>query len=90
MSSTENLYTPLLTSLPSDVLCNKSQDEISQPSTTIVLIPNSTPPVSTIPAVKIIDEVDPLLNEKRRSTETILIANVSRRLRKRKVLHNQL
>jgi len=84
MSSTENLYTPLLTSLPSDVLRNKSHDEISQPSTTIVLIPNSTP------SVKIINEVDPLLNEKRRSTETILIANVSRRLRKRKVLHNQL
>ncbi len=84
MLSTEKLYTPLLTSLPSDVLRNKSQDEISQPSTTIVLIPNSTPPV------KIINEVDPLLNEKRRSTETILITNVSRRLCKRRILHNRL
>jgi hypothetical protein len=90
MSSTENLYTPLLTSLPSDVLRNKSHDEISQPSPTIVLIPNSTPPVSIIPPLKIINEVDPVLNEKRRSTGTILIANVSRRLCKRKILHNQL
>jgi hypothetical protein len=34
--------------------------------------------------------VDPLLNEKRRSTETILITNVSRRLCKRRILHNRL
>lgn len=64
---------------------------------TNILIPKRTQSVSFIPPLMKNDEVisldeydqQPLL-PKRRSTRTILMANVSRRLRQRKALHNRL
>ncbi|CAF0995977.1 unnamed protein product [Adineta steineri] len=89
MSTTDNLHS-------SDILCNKSHSEASLPLTTIVLIPDSTPPVSNISSFETTDEINnegelnPLLNKRRRSTRTSLMADVSRRLYKRKVLYNRL
>ncbi|CAF3950266.1 unnamed protein product [Adineta steineri] len=89
MSTTDNLHSP-------DILCNKSHSEASLLLTTIVLIPESTPPVSNILSFETTDEINnedelnPLLNKRRRSTRTSLMADVSRRLYKRKVLYNRL
>ncbi len=87
----------MLTSYPSDALLyNAMVDENSSSLTSIVLFPNSTPFVSVIPPLitnnEVIDkdELNEPLIKKRRSTRTILMADVSRRLRRRKILHNRL
>lgn len=79
---------------PSDALFyNETIVEKSSPLTRIILFPNSIPPVSIIPQLTTNDEVIELnkpLIEKRRSARTILMADVSRRLGIRKILHNRL
>ncbi len=80
MASSENLRS-------SDQSYNESNDEKFSPLTTIVLMPGSTPP---IPSLEIIDELNQPFLAKRKSTRAILMADVSRRLSRRKLLHQRL
>jgi hypothetical protein len=70
--------------------------DISLPLTTVVSMPDSTMPVSIIPTLETIDEVpskdeltQPFLGRKI-SVRKSFMADVSRRLARRRLLHNRL
>ncbi len=81
------MYSSLLTSVSNDISYNEFDGEISLPTSTTVV---SIPLLDTNNEMIDNDEFNQLLIKKRRSTKTILMANVSRRLHTRKVLHSRL
>jgi hypothetical protein len=90
--TSESLLLPLLNSTSSNASQTKDHDGTSKSSTTIVVLPDSTPSVTFVPPLKTIDagNFNPTLAEKQKSPQAILMGNVSRRLKKRKEFHNQL
>ncbi|CAF2638772.1 unnamed protein product [Rotaria sp. Silwood2] len=90
MASSKNLDSLLTNPLLSDQSYNEQHDEVLSSLTTIVTIPNSTLPMSIISSIKNKDEPNKLSIENRRLTSTNLMADVSRRLRLRKITHDRL
>ncbi|CAF1417117.1 unnamed protein product [Adineta steineri] len=77
-------------------LSSQANGAISSAMTSIVSIPNSSSTTSVIPLLKIVDETangndhDLQIYKKRTSPRTVLMADISRRLLRRKLLHNRL
>ncbi|CAF3485260.1 unnamed protein product [Rotaria sp. Silwood1] len=87
MVSFENLR-PLLTNpLAPEQSCTELQDDVLSSLTTIVMVPNSIPTVSSI---KNKDELSELLIKNRKLTSNNSMADVSRRLRRRKIIYDRL
>ncbi|CAF1534095.1 unnamed protein product, partial [Adineta steineri] len=77
-------------------LSSQANGAISSAMTSIISIPNSSSTTSVIPLLKIVDETangndhDSHIYKRRISPRTILMADISRRLLRRKLLHNRL